>query len=425
MNIISLIVTCVLSVLYVWTLYNIPILVVGIKSLREKSGKRNEVPRLSDEDLPTFSITVPVKNEEKVIGRLLDSLLKLDYPPKKREIIIVEDGSTDKTKEICMEYAGRYPNDVKFLHRSMSNGKPSALNYALKHSKGEIVAIFDADSVPERDVLLRAAQYFEDSSVAAVQGRTCSINADENMLTKFLSYEEAVRYEAHIRGKDALGLYIPLLGSCQFIRKEALEEVCGWNEDSLSEDLETSLVLIEKGYRIKYASDVRSWQENPANLARLMGQRTRWFRGCMEVALRYGRLLKNPNKVSVDAEITLAGPYMFAPCLLGYVMAVYSFLVPFQPGPNSVIIAQVVALLTTVLLLMVGIALVYVTKPRKWRNLLWLPFIYLYWSVQNFIALWALIQIVFRRPRRWRKTMKTGIVTNHLLSKLETQEPWA
>jgi len=410
MNIISLIVTCVLSVLYVWTFYNIPILVAGIKSLREKSGKKKEIALLSKEDLPTFSITVPVKNEEKVIGRLLDSLLKLDYPPKKREIIIVEDGSTDKTKEICIEYARRYPNDIKFLRRSMSNGKPSALNYALKHSKGEIVAIFDADSVPERDVLLNAMQYFEDSSVAAVQGRTCSINADENMLTKFLSYEEAVRFEAYIRGKDALGLYIPLAGSCQFIRKEALEAVCGWNEDSLSEDLEASLGLIEKGYRIKYASDVRSWQENPANLAHLMKQRTRWFRGCMEVALRYGKLLKKLNKTNIDAEITLAGPYMFAPCLLGYIMAIYSFLVPFQPGPNSAIIAQVVALLTTVLLLMVGIALVYVTKPRKWTNLLWLPFIYLYWSVQNFIALWALIQIVFKRPRKWTKTTKTGIV---------------
>jgi len=420
MNIISLIVTCVLSVLYVWTFYNIPILVVGIKSLRGKSGKKNEIARLSKEDLPTFSITVPVKNEEKVIGRLLDSLLRLDYPPKKREIIIVEDGSTDKTKEICMEYTRRYPNDIKFFHRSTSNGKPSALNHALKHSKGEIVAVFDADTVIERDVLLRAAQYFKDSSVAAVQGRTCSINADENMLTKFLSYEEAVRFEAYVRGKDVLGLYIPLSGSCQFIRKEALEKVCGWKEDSLSEDLEASLGLIEKGYRIKYASDVRSWQENPANLDQLMRQRTRWFRGCMEVALRYGKLLKNPNKVSIDAEMTLTGPYMFAPCLLGYIMAIYSFLVPFQPSsPNSAIIAQVVALLTTTLLLMLGIALVYVTKPRKWTNLLWLPFIYLYWSVQNFIAMWALIQIVFKRPRRWKKTLKTGTVTNHLLNNIE------
>lgn len=173
------------------------------------------------------SIIVPVKDEEKVVDRLLKALLRLDYPAEKREILIVEDGSTDKTVEICEEYVRQHPGQIRLLHKSLSKGKPSALNYALKHAKGEIVAFFDADNVPERDALKRAVAYFGDPSVAAVQGRLYSLNADENMLTKFVSYEEAVWCEAYLRGKDVLGLFVHLKGSCQFIRRDVKTEKTG------------------------------------------------------------------------------------------------------------------------------------------------------------------------------------------------------
>lgn len=181
-----------LSVVYVWTFYNIPILAVGVRHLRDLNRRKERLNSIEIERLPTVSIIVPVKDEEKVIDRLLKALLRLDYPAEKREIIIVEDGSVDGTVEVCRQHVRQYPNQVRLLHKPMSNGKPSALNYALKYAQGEIVAVFDADSVPELDALKKAVAYFRDPSVAAVQGRLCSINADENMLTKFVSYEGAV-----------------------------------------------------------------------------------------------------------------------------------------------------------------------------------------------------------------------------------------
>ena len=316
MNPIYVIFICVLFSLYVWILYNIPVLAVGIKRLRRASLKKKKI-EVDPKKLPTFSIVVPVRDEERVVDRLLKALFKLDYPPERREIVVVEDGSVDKTPRICKEYAENHLDCVKFVRQSVSNGKPSALNCALKHARGEIVAVFDADNVPEQDVLLRAAGYFEDSSIAAVQGTPCAINANENMLTKFVSYEEAVRFQAYYQGKDALGLFVPLTGSCQFIRRTVLDKVGGWNEESLSEDMEMSAKLTQKGYNVKYAPDIRSWQEYPANLAQLIKQRARWFRGCMEVALKYGRLITNPNRRSIDAEITLMGPYILAPYLIG------------------------------------------------------------------------------------------------------------
>jgi cellulose synthase/poly-beta-1,6-N-acetylglucosamine synthase-like glycosyltransferase len=157
---------------------------------------------------------------------------------------------------------------------------------------------------------------------------------------------------------------------------------------------------------------VRSWQESPASLAQLFKQRLRWFRGTMEVGLKFGTLIQKINRRRVDAEITLAGPYAFIPCLVGYLITAYSLLVSLQPATVSTIMADVTSLFTVFLLSIVGIALIYVTKPRKISNVLWLPFIYAYWSIQNFVALYALIQIVLRRPRRWVKTEKTGAVTN-------------
>ena len=403
-----------LSVFYVWTLYNIPVMAVGVRHLR-RANKRRRTPKPDEERLPTVSILVPVKNEEKVVGRLLRVLVDMDYPEQKKEIIVIDDDSTDKTVEICRRYVERYPNLIRLVLKPTSNRKASALNYGLRYAKGEIVATFDADNVPEPDALMRAAEYFEDPSTAAVQGRICSINADQNMLTKFISYEEAVRYEVYMRGKDSLGLFVDLAGTCQFIRRSVLETVGGWDEESLCEDMEMSFRLTENDCNIRYASEIRSWQENPANVTQLIRQRTRWYRGSMEVGLRYGRLVKKLNRRRVDAELTIMGPYVVALCLASYLMALYSLVVPIPSDVVFTVMAQVASLFTFVTLLIAGLALIQVTKPLKVGNIMWLPFIYAYWSVQTFMASLALVQIVLRRPRRWTKTERTGVVTNSTL----------
>jgi len=406
---VALVAICTLSVLYAWTLYNIPILAVGVRHLRRSGQKRSKASALHAERLPTVSIIVPVKDEEKVVGRLLEALLRLDYPPEKREIVIVEDGSVDKTVEICREYVRQYPSQIKLVRKSRSYGKPSALNYGLKYIQGEIVAVFDADSVPKPDALLKAVEHFEDPSVAAVQGRPCSINADVNMLTKFISYEDAVRYETYMRGKDVLNLFVPLTGSCYFIRRRVLLDVNGWDDASLSEDTEIALKLTKEGYRIRYAPEIQYWQENPVNLAQLIKQRIRWFRGEMEIAIKYGKLVTKPNRRNIDAEMTLIGPYMFILCLLSYFMLLQIFLVPVQQNFVFITVNQITFLITMVPLALIGVALIYVTRPRRAANLLWMPFIYAYWILQNFLALYAFLQIVFRRPRKWTKTVKSGI----------------
>src|SRR2546422_10963434 len=114
-------------------------------SSSSKFAGRGEDPG-EDWDPPNVSVLVPVKNEEKVVGRLLDALVRLDYPKENLEVVVVEDESRDRTLEICKGYSAKYPW-IKVFHRDSSLGKGDALNFAFHRSTGEIVATFDADDV--------------------------------------------------------------------------------------------------------------------------------------------------------------------------------------------------------------------------------------------------------------------------------------
>jgi cellulose synthase/poly-beta-1,6-N-acetylglucosamine synthase-like glycosyltransferase len=414
---------CVFAVVYLWVFYNLPILATGVKSaLRSKHQHQSRVSK--GKILPSVSVVIPVKNEGKLVGRLFDALRNLDYPKDKIEVIVVEDGSTDNTIAVCRQFENSY-GKVKVLQRSFSNGKPSALNYGLKHAEHEIVAVFDADNVPANDALINAVKYFEDSRVAAVQGRTLSINSQENMLTQFISYEEAVWCEAYLRGKDSLSLFVHLKGSCQFLRRDVLQGLEGFDEKTLSEDMEISARLTENGYSIRYGGDVCAWQESPSTLKTLFKQRTRWFRGTMEVAFKYGRLMAKPSMRNLDAEATLFGPFIIIASLLSYAVASGVFFIsfPFNLIWHSFMYFSL--LTTTFTVLLAGAALVYVSKPKRASNLLWLPFVFAYWFVQGFIALYAAILILLRRPKLWAKTEKSGIITDLSFSVKTEQEVYA
>lgn len=416
LNVIFLIFTALLVIFFVFTLYNVPVVVTGF--WRFWSSRRKDTERIRNEErnLPLVSIIIPVKNEEKVIKRLLDTIADLNYPSGKKEVIVVNDGSTDRTGEICHEHALTHP-EVLVLEKATSNTKAGALNFGLKQAQGEIVATFDGDSVPESDAVLQAVKYFNDPCVGAVQGRICSINATQNMLTKFISYEGNVQYELYLQGKDTLDLYVGLAGTCQFIRKECLDAVGGWNENCLGEDTELSVKLIELNKVIRYASEVRTFEESPFNVRSLLAQRARWYRGNIEVGLRFGRLMKKPNLRKFDAEMTLFGTFIIMLFALNYFAPFFAFLA--TPTAAAILFAQVTPFATLLTLGLVGVSLVFMERPFRVRNVLWLPFIFAYWGFQSFIAAYAFIEIVLRRKRRWRKTEHLGLITGDLEKSLQ------
>ena len=393
-----------LMVLLFWTIYNGSIIYAGIRDKRKRLtiSKDSKITAF-----PKFSIIIPTKNEETVIQRCLDSVLNVDYPRDKMQIIVVDGKSIDNTLKICSEFSEQYPENIQVICEKTVKGKPAALNLALPYINGEIVGVFDADSIPESDVLSKVASYFNDKKVMALQGRTTSINEKNNALTRVIATEEKAWFQALLSGREKMQLFVPLTGSCQFVRSNIVKELGGWDENSLTEDVEFALRLVEKKHLIKYAPDVCSGQETPNNLASLVRQRVRWYRGYMETALKYGRLLDTINKRTVDAEISMGGPFMMVVSLLSYIN--WFFIAVFLSQSNPIIdFTGLVIALTAISLFSIGIALTASEKPIKLRNIAWIPFIYVYWLIQMFIAAWAFIMLVFRRKRVWTKTVKKG-----------------
>ena len=417
MDILALSGVAVLIVLYLWTIYNLPTLAAGLRhTLRKQVSGPIGQASISHGSFPSFSLIVAAKSEEHVIGRLLERLKSLDYSKDLYEVVIVEDGSTDATVRICRQYAEQNPQLIRFFHSEDSYGKPHALNRGLAQCKGEIVGVLDADSYPNLDLLKRAAEHFQDASVAAIQGMTLPINRDESMISKLAAYEEAAWFKIYMMGKGKLNLFVPLTGSCGFIRRDVINGLGGWDENSLAEDVELATRLVDKGWQIEYAPEVQSLQEYAASTGQLIKQRTRWFRGYMETWVKYGRLMATPSRLAIDAEATLFGPYVLILVLGSYVMALSGLFSYYSTASIWVdFLATTATSLTAATLFICGIALVFHERPRRLRNVVWIPAVFLFWGMQTLIALGALIMTLLGWKRSWTKTEKSGAASLHAI----------
>lgn len=387
-----------LGLILLWVVYQLLVILVGFKNNRILDKKDFTYH-------PKFSIIIPTKNEEKVIARCLNSIIALNYPQNLIEIIVV-DSSTDSTSKICEGFEKRYPSLIRVI-KDDPKGKPSALNIGLKHAEGEIVGVFDADNILDENTLLNAAAYFQNPHIVAVQGRTRCLNRNHNLLTRLQTIQEEIFFHLLIRGRDFLNLFIPFTGSCLFIRRNVLEELGGWNNFSLAEDVELSARLLSnKDTQIKYAEDVISWQETPSRLKALIRQKSRWYRGYIETAIKYSKLLKKPSIKNFEAEIFISSPIVMILSFLGYINWTISLLYP-----STTIISQLIGyliIITTFLSIILTIA--YLEKPLNLRNLMLTPFVYIYWILQSIIALKCFLEIIFQRPKEWLKTEKEGII---------------
>lgn len=396
MFIVTFISLLVLGLILFWVAYHMPILVAGFK------GKVLS-PRSEANYFPKVSVIVPVKDEEDVIERCLRSLLNVDYPQDRIEIIVV-DGSSDSTTDICRSFEIENPGLVKVVREKNPHGKPSALNLGLKHAVGEVIAVFDADSVMEKDSFVRAVGHLQGGAIA-VQGKTRCLNRGRSLLARLVHFEQEAWQQLMLNGRERLGLFVPFTGSCLFIKREILQELGGWKENCLAEDVELSARLLsEKDVKVKFAPDVISWQEVPSRLKTLIGQRSRWFRGYMEVSAKYLKLLRKPCLVSLDAEILLFGPFYMAISLIGYLCWLLNMLY-FASNIYLTVLAALASILTCLSIILV---LFYLERPLNIGKLALAPFVYAYWVTLSLIALKSALDLVLGRPKAWSKTEKEG-----------------
>ena len=244
---------------------------------------RNGEPDPSDSSL---SVLVPAYNEERCLGRCLDSLTAASYPGGK-EILVVDDGSTDGTHETALAHA---TEEVTVL-RKPNGGKDSALNYGLEWATGDAVVTVDADSVVAEDALVRIVTDLEaDPEVGAVGGTVRLLHTD-SVVEKLQALEYAVGINTFRRAFATLGNVNVVPGCLGCFRREALEEVGGYDGDTLTEDYDLTIKLLKAGWRVR-ASEALSYTEPPATWGDLYRQRVRWSRGNIETLCKHASVLR-------------------------------------------------------------------------------------------------------------------------------------
>jgi 1,2-diacylglycerol 3-beta-glucosyltransferase len=268
---------------------------VGMQILRYLFAKSDSIPHpLPDDrlaDAPQVSLLVAAKNEEVVISNLLAMLCNLDYPADKYEVWAIDDRSTDNTPAILDHLATEYPQ-LKVVHRGANagGGKSGALNQVIPQTFGDIIGVFDADAKVSPDLLRRVVPLFDNAQMGAVQVRKAIANSEDNFWTKGQAAEMAL--DSYFQQQRiAVGGIGELRGNGQFVSRQALHSCGGWNEETITDDLDLTVRLHLDNWKIGFLLTPPVLEEGVTNAYSLWHQRNRWAEGGYQRYLDYWRYI--------------------------------------------------------------------------------------------------------------------------------------
>jgi poly-beta-1,6 N-acetyl-D-glucosamine synthase len=243
------------------------------------SGKRGR----RSEGFPLVSIIVPAYNEEKVIEGTIQTLLEVDYPNK--EIIVVNDGSTDATEQLVKPYA--FEGKVGLINRP-NGGKALALNTGILVANGEIIVAIDADGAIERDAIKRLATHFQDPNVVSVSGNV-RVGNRVNVLTNLQALEYIREINLRRRAFDLLNTVYVVPGAIGAFRKSAIRQVGLYDRDTVTEDMDATIKLVKSRGFVVYEPNAVAHTEAPEDLRGWFRQRSRWFGGSLQTVIKHRR----------------------------------------------------------------------------------------------------------------------------------------
>ncbi|MDD3150110.1 MAG: glycosyltransferase family 2 protein [Candidatus Gastranaerophilales bacterium] len=252
---------------------------------QRRKYKKNP-PKLDTSYKPFVSILIPGHNEELVFVDTVQNILNLDYA--NYEIILIDDRSTDNTADVIKQLEKNYPDKIRAVIREMSAfpGKSAVLNDVLLMSKGDVICVFDADARIKPGFLNKLLPYLAPEDVGAVQARKIINNKHINFLTRCQNNEYSL--DCHFQlGRDSIKGAVELRGNGQLIKKEALLDVNGWNNYSVTDDLDLSTKLHLKRWDVRYCIDAEVYEEGVTRFIPLLKQRRRWVEGSIRRYLDY------------------------------------------------------------------------------------------------------------------------------------------
>lgn len=238
---------------------------------------RKHPPVINHDYKPFITIMIPAHNEGIVIKNTVENITTVDYD--NYELILIDDRSEDNTAEVIKQIAEEHPN-IKYLIREKDAfpGKSAVLNDALKMAKCEAILVFDADARIKPDFIKNLLPKLEPEDVGAVQARKVISNRNDNFLTRCQDNEMALDTHFQI-GRDAVKGAVELRGNGELIKRKALEDIGGWNNYTITDDLDMSTRMQIKGWDIRFCPEVSVYEEGVMEIVPLIRQRRRWIEG--------------------------------------------------------------------------------------------------------------------------------------------------
>lgn len=356
---------------------------------------------------PLVSIVVPAYNEGPVLDRCIRSILACAYPFK--ELILVDDGSTDDTLTIMRRYE-RHPR-VKVIARP-NGGKASALNTGLRRAQGEVLFFVDADGLFREDTIDAMLAGFEDTRVGAVCGNDAPVNLDR-IQTRLLCLLSHVGTGFVRRALSVINCLPIVSGNIGAFRREALEQAGPFREGCIGEDLELTWRIHRAGYRVVFQPRALVYAESPSTVPGLWKQRVRWARGLLQTAWLHRDMFFRPRYGPIAFFLALNVVSMaFFPLVQLGILTLLPLLALAGALPLRVDLLALIGWLG------LGVAcftlIVALILDRAWRDLRFLYVVPLWIPYSIFLCLVAgraLFLELRRREARWNKLERTGVVS--------------
>jgi len=385
----------------------------GARCSMEMEISDEDVAVLTDAELPTYTILVPVYKEANIVGLLMENLAGLDYPVDKLEILLLMEEDDQET--IRAARAARPPETVNFIivPDGQPKTKPKACNLGLRFARGEYLVIYDAEDRPEPDQLKKAFIAFRRGGdrLACVQAALNYFNATENYLTRMFTLEYSFWFDYMLHGLDALRMPIPLGGTSNHFRTSVLRDLGGWDPFNVTEDADLGIRASALGYTVGVINST-TLEEANTSTHNWIRQRSRWIKGYMQTALvhsrRPGHLVRVTGwRGAAGFALLIAGTpltFLMAPflwlmaavLLFPVIVGVHVFPAPVLAlGLFNLIFGNTVA---------VYLSMLAVYRRRRFDLIGWAVLTPCYWVLHSVASYKALWQLLFK-PFYWEKTV--------------------
>jgi cellulose synthase/poly-beta-1,6-N-acetylglucosamine synthase-like glycosyltransferase len=401
------------------------VVIIGFKLALIRAAQGAHVLRctgvLADEELPPYTVLVPVYREGRILPDLLQRLSALDYPAERLQVLLLVEQDDEDTRAVLDDLTLPEGFAAVVIPPSRPRTKPKACNLGLAQATGDLCVIYDAEDRPDPHQLRKAALAFRDSPrrTVCVQAELQYWNPWTNLLTRFFAAEYALNFSLVLRGLDRFRMVIPLGGTSNHFRTDALRELGGWDPHNVTEDADLGVRIARRGWAVRMMDSVTEEEAN-SRAGNWMRQRSRWTKGYYQTWLVH---MRDPWKLwrelgtrrflgfqlTFGATLyTLLNPFFWALSLV-YLVTGPGLIAPLFPAP--VLYAGITTLAAGNLLLVYSLMAGCMERglyPAV-KTMLAVP---LYWAMMSVAAYKALFQLLRPSRRHYWELTEHGLVTD-------------